>query len=92
MSSRKVLVTLPDELWETVRSLRGKYGYSDSEVIRNIVASFLLQRERIEDEIVKLKEQVNALDELLTTLLKTLNEKRVLLEEEFDKMIRERLR
>jgi hypothetical protein len=38
---KKVLVSLPDGIFKIVRSLKGKLGESDSEVIRTIVISFL---------------------------------------------------
>jgi metal-responsive CopG/Arc/MetJ family transcriptional regulator len=41
---KKVLVSLPEGIYQTVRKFRGKLGESDSEVIRTIVISFLTEK------------------------------------------------
>jgi metal-responsive CopG/Arc/MetJ family transcriptional regulator len=41
---KKVLVSLPEGIFQIVRSLKGKLGESDSEVIRTMVISFLSEK------------------------------------------------
>ena len=41
---KKVLVSLPEEIFKLVRELRGKFGESNSEVVRTIVISFLSEK------------------------------------------------
>jgi metal-responsive CopG/Arc/MetJ family transcriptional regulator len=41
---KKVLVSLPEGIFNQVRELRGKLGESDSEVIRTMVISFLSEK------------------------------------------------
>ena len=41
---RKVLVSLPEGVFNLVEELKGKFGESDSEVIRTIVISFLSEK------------------------------------------------
>src|SRR5436309_1523360 len=42
---RRVLVTLPEGIWKLMRNdLRGKIGDGDSEIIRNIVLTFLTEK------------------------------------------------
>jgi hypothetical protein len=41
---KKALVSLPDGVFKTVRSLKGEMGESDSEVIRNIVIAYLSEQ------------------------------------------------
>lgn len=51
---RKVLVSIPEKVFETVRELRGTYGDSDSEIIRTILISYLSEKgyltKRVENE------------------------------------------
>jgi metal-responsive CopG/Arc/MetJ family transcriptional regulator len=41
---RKILVSLPEGVFNLVEELKGKFGESDSEVIRTIVISFLSEK------------------------------------------------
>jgi metal-responsive CopG/Arc/MetJ family transcriptional regulator len=41
---KKVLVSLPDGIYDTVHELKGKLGESDSEVVRTMVISFLSEK------------------------------------------------
>jgi metal-responsive CopG/Arc/MetJ family transcriptional regulator len=41
---KKVLVSLPEGIFNQVRDLRGQLGESDSEVIRTMVISFLSEK------------------------------------------------
>lgn len=41
---KKVLVSLPEGIFNQVRNLKGSLGESDSEVIRTMVISFLSEK------------------------------------------------
>jgi hypothetical protein len=41
---RKILVSLPEGVFNIVRDLKGELGESDSEVVRNIVVAYLSEQ------------------------------------------------
>jgi metal-responsive CopG/Arc/MetJ family transcriptional regulator len=41
---KKVLVSLPEGIYQTIRKFKGKLGESDSEVIRTMLISFLTEK------------------------------------------------
>jgi len=41
---KKVLVSLPEGVFDLLRELKGTFGESDSEVVRTIVISFLSEK------------------------------------------------
>lgn len=41
---KKVLVSLPEGIFQIVRDLKGQLGESDSEVVRTMVISFLSEK------------------------------------------------
>ena len=41
---KKVLVSLPEGIFNLVKDLKGKFGDSDSEIVRTIVISFLSEK------------------------------------------------
>lgn len=41
---KKVLVSLPEGIFNLIRELKGKLGESDSEVVRTMVISFLSEK------------------------------------------------
>lgn len=41
---KKILVSLPEGIFNIIRSLKGKIGESDSEIVRNIVIAYLSQQ------------------------------------------------
>jgi len=48
--ARKVQVTFSDGQWKLVEKLRGTIGDTDSEVVRNIVISYLSEKSYIKEE------------------------------------------
>ena len=53
---KKVQVTFSDGLWKVVEKLRGTMGDSDSEIVRNIVISYLSEKSYIKEEVFKNEE------------------------------------
>ena len=41
---KKILVSLPEGVFDLVRNLRGELGESDSEVVRNIIVAYLSEQ------------------------------------------------
>lgn len=41
---KKVLVSLPEGIYNLIQELKGRFGESDSEVVRIIVISFLSEK------------------------------------------------
>ncbi len=41
---KKVLVSLPEGIFNIIKELKGKIGESDSEVIRNIIVAYLSEQ------------------------------------------------
>jgi len=51
--ARKVQVTFSNGQWKLVEKLRGTIGDTDSEVVRNIVVSYLSEKSYIKEEALK---------------------------------------
>jgi metal-responsive CopG/Arc/MetJ family transcriptional regulator len=41
---RKILVSFPEGVFNTIRELKGELGESDSEIVRNIVIAYLSEQ------------------------------------------------
>lgn len=93
--SRRALVTLPDGVWEAIdKQLKGKIGNGDSEVIRNIVVSYLMER----GYLLKPKEKSASMDQvageldvhdaMITSLVEVLERKGILKQEEWEQNIK----
>jgi hypothetical protein len=41
---KKILLSLPEGVFDIVRSLKGELGESDSEIVRNIVVAYLSEQ------------------------------------------------
>jgi hypothetical protein len=94
-TSRRALVTLPEGVWEVIdKQLKGKIGNGDSEVIRNIVISYLMER----DYLMKPKEKTASMDQIageldihdsmITSLAEVLERKGILTQEEWEQNIK----
>ncbi len=97
-TSRRALVTLPDGVWQTIdEQLKGKIGNGDSEVIRNIVTAYLLER----GYLLKPKERFASIDEvageidihdaMISSLVEVLEKKGILEEKDWEKNIKKKL-
>jgi hypothetical protein len=50
---RKVQVTFSDGQWKLIGKLKGTIGDTDSEVIRNVVISYLSEKSYVKEEALK---------------------------------------
>ncbi|MFX1539070.1 MAG: CopG family transcriptional regulator [Promethearchaeota archaeon] len=41
---KKVQITFTKEQWEIIKDLRGKFGNTNAEIVRNIVIAFLSEK------------------------------------------------
>jgi hypothetical protein len=93
--SRRALVSLPEGVWEVIdEQLKGKIGNGDSEVIRNIVLSYLMER----GYLLKPKEKPASTDQIageldihdamITSLVEVLERKGILKQEEWEQNIK----
>jgi DNA-directed RNA polymerase specialized sigma54-like protein len=90
---KRTLVSLPDELFEIMRTkLMGKFGESDSEIIRNIVIAHLSEKGYLSDEkSTDKKEDDDMREEIMSALISILEEKGVITGNDIDKAIKRRL-
>ncbi len=85
---KRTLVSLPDELFEIMKTkLMGKFGESDSEIIRNIVIAYLSEKGYLSNKV----DEDNIKDEMIMALVEALEEKRIITGNDIDKTVRRRL-
>ncbi len=85
---KRTLVSLPDELFEIMKTkLMGKFGESDSEIIRNIVIAYLSEKGYLSNKV----DEDNIKDEMIMALVEALEEKRIITGKDIDKTVRKRL-
>jgi DNA-binding MarR family transcriptional regulator len=96
--SRRALVTLPEGVWKVIdEQLKGKLGNGDSEVIRNIVMAYLLERGYLLNPKEKpasmnqIAGELDIHDSMITSLVEVLETKGVLTQEEWEKHIKKRV-
>ena len=98
VNSRRALVTLPDGVWDVLdNQLKGKIGNGDSEVIRNIVIAYLMER----NYLTKPKEKPTSIDQvagesdihdaMITSLVELLERKGILKQEEWEQNIKKQV-
>lgn len=50
---KKVQVTFSDGQWKLIQKLKGTIGETDSEIVRNIVISYLSEKSYVKEEVAK---------------------------------------
>jgi len=98
MKTRRALVSLPEGVWKVIDTeLKGKIGNGDSEVIRNVVLSYLTERGYLlkpKKEGVSMNQIAGELDihdSMITSLAELLEQKGVLTQAEWEKAIKKRV-
>jgi len=97
-TSRRALVTLPEGVWQVIdEQLKGKIGNGDSEVIRNMVVAYLLER----GYLLNPKEKTASLDQIageldihdsmITSLAEVLEKKGLMTEAEWEQNIKKKV-
>jgi DNA-binding MarR family transcriptional regulator len=94
-TSRRALVTLPEGVWEVIdKQLKGKIGNGDSEVIRNIVLSYLIERGYLlkpqgkPASMDQIAGELDIHDSMITSLVEVLERKGILKQEEWEQNIK----
>lgn len=98
---RRALVSLPDGVWKLIdNDLKGQIGDGDSEVIRNIVISYLtekgyLLKSKVKEEdtvnIQRIADEIGIHDIMITALTEILEEHGLLKTDEWDRRIQKKL-
>jgi predicted transcriptional regulator len=57
---RKVQVTFSNGQWKLIEKLRGTIGDTDSEIVRNIVISYLSEKSYIKEEATNKNKKISA--------------------------------
>ncbi len=90
---KRTLVSLPDELFDIMKTkLMGKFGESDSEIIRNIVIAYLSEKGYLSNKEEKsIDDDGNMWEEIIGALVSVLEEKGVIDGKDIDTKMRRRL-
>lgn len=96
---RRALVSLPDGAWDVIDQLRPQLGNADSEIVRNIVLAYFIEKgyllknkskkESTGNEQIATELQIH--DEMITTLAEMLEEKGQLNYEEWERRVQKNL-
>jgi len=54
---KKIQVTFSDGQWRLIERLKGTIGETDSEIVRNIVISYLSEKSYVKEEVLKTRER-----------------------------------
>ena len=93
--TRRALVSLPEGVWKVIDTeLKGKIGSGDSEVIRNVVLSYLTERgyllkpktERTSTN--QIASELDMHDSMITSLAEMLEKKGIITQDEWEKQIK----
>jgi hypothetical protein len=100
---RRALVSLPDGVWNIIDTdLKGQIGDGDSEVIRNLVISYLTEKGYLlkgkaaleqsqTDKTEQIASELDIHDTMITALTELLEEKGQLNPEEWEKRVQKKL-
>jgi hypothetical protein len=97
-TSRRALVSLPEGVWQVIdEQLKGKIGNGDSEVIRNIVVAYLLERGYLLNPKEKpasmdqIAGELDIHDSMITSLAEVLEKKGIMTEAEWEQNIKKKV-
>ena len=88
---KRAFVSLPDGVWNIIRQdLKGVLGDGDSEVIRNIVISYLSDKgyfinKKGLNALPDIEDKIDVLDHLTSSVIDLLEEKKIITLREVDK-------
>jgi metal-responsive CopG/Arc/MetJ family transcriptional regulator len=99
---RRALVSLPDGIWKVIdNELKGKIGEGDSEVIRNVVISYLNEKGYLlkqkskggipETSVEQIAGEIDMHDTMIESLVEVLEEKGYITSDEWDRRIKKKL-
>lgn len=97
-TSRRALVTLPEGVWKVIDTeLKGKIGNGDSEVIRNVVLSYLTERGYLlkpkheQTSTNQIASELDVHDSMITSLAEILEKKGIITQDEWDRQIKRKI-
>jgi metal-responsive CopG/Arc/MetJ family transcriptional regulator len=98
---RRVLVSLPEGIWNIIdNDLKGLIGDEDSEVIRNMIISYLIEKGYLlkckkgndqQTNREQITSELDVHDSMITALTEILEEKGQLNPEEWEKRVQKKL-
>lgn len=96
---RRALVSLPDGAWEIIDALRPQLGNADSEIVRNIVLAYLIEKGYLLKSKVKkqtvgneqIASELDIHDAMISTLAEMLEEKGQLDYQQWEKRVQKKL-
>jgi len=97
---RRALVSLPDGVWNIIdKDLKGQIGEGDSEVIRNLIISYLTEKgyllkgNRTEGgtSTEQIASELDIHDTMITALTELLEEKGQITQEEWEKRVKKKM-
>ena len=96
---RRALVSLPDGAWDVIDQLRPQLGNADSEIVRNIVLAYLIEKgyllkskgkkQSFDNE--QLASELDIQETMITTLAEMLEEKGQLDYQEWERRVQKNL-
>lgn len=96
--TRRALVSLPEGVWKVIDTeLKGKIGNGDSEVIRNMVLSYLTERgyllkpKREQVSTNQIAGELDVHDSMITSLAEILEKKGVITQDEWERQIKRKI-
>jgi len=98
---RRALVSLPDGVWNVIdKELKGTIGDGDSEVIRNVVISYLTEKGyllkpkghgKIAPQTDQIASELDIHDAMMTAMAEILEEKGTFNHEEWERRVQKKL-
>lgn len=94
---KRVFVSIPDGIWDIIeKDFKDKMGDSESEVIRNVVISYLSQRgyfinEKGQETASEISEKLLVLENMFFSMLETLEEKGTITYSEWESKMKKKI-
>ncbi|MHB8702168.1 MAG: hypothetical protein ACYC7D_14270 [Nitrososphaerales archaeon] len=94
---RRAFVSLPDGIWDILdRDFKGQIGEGDSEVIRNVVISYLSDRGYFVNEkgapvVDEFQTKLQVMENMITALTEVLEEKGEITYSEWENRVKKKL-
>lgn len=96
---RRALVSLPDGVWNVIdKELKGQVGDGDSEVIRNVVISYLTEKGyllkpkgKISPQTDQIASELDVHDAMMSAMAEILEEKGTFNHEEWERRVQKKL-
>jgi hypothetical protein len=94
---KRVFVSLPDGVWKIINKDFQKMGDSESEIIRNMIISFLSERgyfvnSKGYEDTTEIHQKIDVLQKMLMSMIDVLEEKGVMAFPEWESKLKKKVR